>query len=96
MYEDWIQPFVGPVPADRRGLCDQLALIGRARAVLDAREAKVLAAIDGLDDSGASAAAVARSRGPGRARVTFRSCYPSLVIPPNRHGHSIVTEGEKP
>ena len=40
MYEDWISRLAGPVPDDRRGLCDELAGIGRARAALDAREAR--------------------------------------------------------
>lgn len=61
MYEDWIEQLGGPVAEDRRGLCDELAGISRARAALDAREARVLAVIDGLDDSGAASAAVARS-----------------------------------
>ena len=72
MYEDWIEWLRGPMPADRRGLCDELAAVGRARAALDAREARLLAGVDALDDSGASASAVARSATGCSAREAER------------------------
>ena len=58
MYGDWIEALGEPVPAGRRELGAEVAALGRLRAAVEAREARVLAAIDGLDDSGPSPSAV--------------------------------------
>ena len=64
MFEGWIGDLEAmPVAADRSGLCDQLGGLARLRAGVDACEARLLAAVDELDDDGAPAAAVARSVG---------------------------------
>jgi len=64
VYEDWIEDLrIRSMPPERRSLCDELGELSRLRAAVDAREARLLAAVDALDDDGAPAAAVARSTG---------------------------------
>jgi hypothetical protein len=63
VFEDWISTLcVSSVEElDRPGLCDAAASVSRLKAAADAYEARVLAAVDRLDDRGAPASTVARS-----------------------------------
>lgn len=65
MFEDWSVEVAGrsAVGLSRPELCDELKTVARLRGALDAWEARLLAAVDGLGDRGAPASTVARSVG---------------------------------
>ncbi len=62
MFESWLCELqtVSVEGLDRRELCDAAAASGRLRAALDAFEARVAAAVAGLDDGGPGASVVLR------------------------------------
>ncbi len=65
MFEDWINQLARRSVArlDRPALCDVIAAAAQLRSAADALEARALAAVDALDDRGASASVVARAAG---------------------------------
>ncbi len=81
MFEDWVAALAGrPVGSDRPVLCDELAGLGRLRSALDAREARLLAAVDGLGDRGAPASTVARSLSRCSQREADRRARRAAVL----------------
>ena len=81
MYEEWAAELTArPLPADRRGFADELADLARHRGALDAREARLLAGIDRLEDDGAPASAVARSVGRCSQREADRKAVRAATL----------------
>ena len=60
---------------DRRGLCDLIAGVKRARSALDAAESRALAAVNALADGGAGAVDAARQAGACSQREARRRAW---------------------
>ncbi len=81
MYEDWISDLAGRITAPNRPrLCAELADLARLRAATDAREARLLAAVDALDDRGAPSSTVARNAARCSQREADRRARRSATL----------------